>query len=84
MTSCAYWVERTRCQIVYFFPSAKHTGDSHGGTFTPCNTHASLYISNTFISKTRLKLTKYQANVKQHPEAELLTLENYSDSSTTF
>ena len=26
-------------------------------------------------------MTKYQANAKQHPEAELLTFENYSDSS---
>ena len=45
-------------------------------------THAFFYIS-IFISKTRLKLTKYQANAKQLPEAELLTFENYSDSSTT-
>ena len=34
--------------------------------------HARFFIKNTFISKTRLKLVKNQANTKQHPEAELL------------
>ena len=29
-------------------------------------------ISNTFISNTRLKLTKNETKAKQHPEAELL------------
>ena len=73
---CVYWVERPRCQIVHFFPSIKHPRDSHGGTSTTSNIHAFLYISNT-----RLKLTKYQVNAKQHPEAELLTIKNYSDTS---
>ena len=48
--------------------------------------HASLhlfFISNSFISNSRLKLTKNQANAKQHPEAELLTFGNYSDFSFT-
>ena len=48
--------------------------------------HASLhlfFISNSFISNSRLKLTKNQANAKQHPEAELLTYENYKHSSST-
>ena len=40
-------------------------------------------ISNTFISNARLKLVKNQANAKQHPEAKLLTFENYSHSSST-
>ena len=39
------------------------------------------FMSNTFISKARLKLAKNQGNAKQHPEAELLLLENYSHSS---
>ena len=34
------------------------------------------YVSNTFISNARLKLTKSQVNAKEHPEAELL-LQNY-------
>ena len=38
------------------------------------------FISNSFISIARLKLAKNQASVKQHPEAELLALENYSHS----
>ena len=39
------------------------------------------FISNTFISKARLKLAKNQANDKQHPEAGLLLFdENYSYS----
>ena len=41
------------------------------------------FISNTFISKTRLKLVKNRANAKQHAEAERLLLENYVVSSST-
>ena len=74
--------KKNKMQMTYFLPSTKHTRDSHGGTFNTSNINASLYIRNT-ISNTRLKLTKYQANAKQHPEAELFTFENYSDSSTT-
>ena len=40
-------------------------------------------ISSTFISNTRLKLVKNQTKAKQHSEAELLLLENYSLSSST-
>ena len=40
------------------------------------------FISNTFISKTRL-LAKNQAKAKQNPETELLQFENYSLSSST-
>ena len=36
------------------------------------NLHA-FFISNTFISNTRLKLAKNYAKAKQHPEAGLLT-----------
>ena len=32
------------------------------------------FISNTFISNARLKLTKSQANAEQQPEAELLLI----------
>ena len=39
------------------------------------------FISNTFVSNIRLKLAKNQVKAKQHPEAELLLLENYSCSS---
>ena len=42
-----------------------------------------LFISNTFISNDRLKLTKNQGHVKQHREAEILLYENYSHSSST-
>ena len=41
------------------------------------------FLSYTFISNARLKLAKNQANAKQHPEAELLKLKNYSHSSST-
>ena len=40
------------------------------------------YISNIFISNTRLKLAKNQADAKQHPEAQLWLFENYSHSSS--
>ena len=35
------------------------------------------------MSNARLKLSKNQANAKQHPEAELLLFENYSHPSST-
>ena len=41
------------------------------------------FMSNTFISNARLKLTRNQANAKQHPEAKLLLFQNYSYSSYT-
>ena len=37
-----------------------------------------LFISNTFISNTRLKLSKIQVKSKQQPEAEHLLFENHS------
>ena len=40
------------------------------------------YISNSFISKARLKLAKSQVKAKQHPETELLLFENHSHSSS--
>ena len=48
-----------------------------------CGALHAFFISNTFISNTRLKLAKNQAKAKQHPEAELLLFENYSISSST-
>ena len=36
------------------------------------STFHAFFISNNFISNTRLKLAKIQAKTKQHPEAELL------------
>ena len=42
------------------------------------------FISNTFISNTRLKLAKKQVNAKQHPEAEFLLFAKYSHSSSTY
>ena len=41
-------------------------------------THAFFFISNTFISNTRLKLSKNQAKAKQHREGELLLFENFA------
>ena len=51
--------------------------------------HVFFYISNIFISNTRLKLTKNQANTKQpvakqHPDIELLLFEYYLYSSSKF
>ena len=40
-----------------------------------------LFISNIFISNTRLKLEKNQENAEKHPEAELLLFNNYSHPS---
>ena len=42
----------------------------------------SFFIRNSFISNARLKLAKNQANAKQHPEAELVLLENHPYSSS--
>ena len=41
------------------------------------------FISNTFRSNARLKLVKNQGKAKEHPEAELLLLENYSLTSSS-
>ena len=41
------------------------------------------FISNTFISNTRINFAKDQANAKQHPEAEPLLFDNHSHSSFT-
>ena len=40
------------------------------------------FISNTFISNARLKLTKNKSKAKQHPESELLLFDNYRFSSS--
>ena len=37
-----------------------------------------LFHKQYFLKNARLKLTKNQANPKQHPETELLLFENYS------
>ena len=42
------------------------------------------FISNISASNARLKLARNQANAKQHPEAELLALENYSHYSSRY
>ena len=40
------------------------------------------FMSNAFISNSRLKLVKNHTKAKQHPEAELLLFENYLPSSS--
>ena len=54
--------------------------------FEPCinsTKYTLFFISNTFISKARLKLGgKNQVNAKEHPEAELLLFQYYSHSSS--
>ena len=59
---------------------------SHFGLITPTlfchvyymNTH--FFMSNTFTSNARLKMTKNQARANQHPEAEPLQFQNYSST----
>ena len=41
------------------------------------------FISNIFITNIRLKLVKNQGKAKEHPEAELLLLENYLLTSSS-
>ena len=48
---------------------------------TRMDTHF-FYISSTFISNTRLKSAKNEANAKQYPEAKLYLFDNYSHSSS--
>ena len=55
---------------------------SHGLIFIPyafisSYSNTRFFISNTFISNAKLKLAKNQANVKQHPEVEILLFENF-------
>ena len=42
-----------------------------------------IFVSNTFVSNTRLKLAKNQAKSKQNPDAKLLPFENYPLSPLT-
>ena len=42
-----------------------------------------LFITKTFMSNARVKLANNQAKAKQYSEAELLSFENYSHSSST-
>ena len=51
--------------------------------FSKMETKVLHYLFQTqafYISSTGLKLAKNQANAKQHPEAEILLIENYSHS----
>ena len=45
------------------------------------NQYTRFFTSSIFISNSRLKLTKNQANAEQHPEAELSLFENCWNSS---
>ena len=62
---------------------------SHFGLITPtlfrdvCYMNTRFFMSNTFISNARLKLTKNQARANQHPEAEPLQFQDYSLYSST-
>ena len=42
-----------------------------------CDCVTLFYISNTFVSKTKLKLAKNKTNAKHHPEAAFLLFENH-------
>ena len=42
-----------------------------------------IFVGNTFISNTSLKLVQNQVNAKQHSDTELLLFENYSYLSST-
>ena len=57
------------------------TGISTGAAVCRCFAINTFFISNTFISNVRLKLTKKQVNAKQHPETEFLLFRNYCHSS---
>ena len=65
-------INNPACRIIIFPPVG--SADTGKETF---------FTSNTFISNSRLKLPKIQANAKQHPETELFLFENYSHSSAT-
>ena len=58
---------------IYLFLTSSADIDSPSNDTTRC------FISNVFISNARLKLSKNQANAKQHPDAEILVFENYSN-----
>ena len=58
-----------------FHVSAKRTRKSFGNTY--------FFYKQPFVSNTRLKLAKNQANAKQDPEAEQFPFENYLLSTST-
>ena len=57
------------CGILEIIEMAKSTGFEISYT---------IFVSNTFVSNTRLKLAKNQTKSKQNPGAELLPFENYT------
>ena len=66
---------------VNFAKSQEHLFLQNTSSGCFCTSHV-FFISSTFISNAMLKLTKNQANAKQHPEVELLLFENYSHYSS--
>ena len=51
---------------------------AEGGGKCECGGFCTNFLkSNTFISNSRLKLAKNQANTKQHPEPELLLFKKF-------
>ena len=64
------------CIIISFLLSNRHL-------LEVINKNTAFFISNIFVSNTKLKLARNQANAKQHPESELLLFENYSNFSST-
>ena len=78
-------VKQTRIQVFsdsYFPVNVSSYFTQRIGWHEP-NYNYTFFISNTFISNTRLKLAKNQAKAKQHSETELSLFENYSLSLFT-
>ena len=66
------WDQKLQIQVPVLLELAKHVNSDKLHAF---------YISKTFISNASPKLTKNQADAKQHPEVKLLLFTNYSHSS---
>ena len=68
------WIWRIQWWFSFFLLTQEINFLSKFGFWNLLPTLHAFFMSNTFVSNTRLKLAKNQAKAKQHPEVELLTI----------
>ena len=72
------WIVKCFTNCLYWNKSERYSGRLEKSKIQPFTKIHAFFISKTLISKARLKLAKNHAKAKQHSEAKLLQLENYS------
>ena len=72
------WIVKYFTNCLHWNKSERYSGRLEKSKIEPFTKIHAFFISKTLISKARLKLAKNYAKAKQHSEAKLLQLENYS------